>query len=259
MLSSVGHMEPSRWNRVVRVSMCACIEQKAAQKSLGNTMPSILLIADRVQSSTHDPMNESLQTTPFRSVKLVLMLWMLVPVAMSIRAADFDLGTHGVLSITAPENWIVKGQPAARPDGTPIGYTMAIKPPGDVNAKCLLTFAYGDGSKPALTRVRNKVLDVCEEFVANSVEKKKTLKDFPLKAGFGAYCVFTDAAMVGKKPEIGEYKIMGSGVIELNGDLHGAVSIFADEVDGKEFRAMIEAISSLTLKAKPASLPSKSR
>ncbi len=174
---------------------------------------------------------------------------MVLPV-FNIAAADFDLGGHGILSVNVPEKWTVKGAPAARPDGTQIGYAFTIKPLNDANAKCLLTFSYVNDARPDRERIRNKVLAACEDFTAGSVEKKKTLKYFLLKQGYGAYCVFTDASLIDKKPKRGDYKAMGAGIVQLSDDLLGAVSLFADDGNGKEFRTMIEVINSLNLKVK---------
>jgi hypothetical protein len=153
-----------------------------------------------------------------------------------------------VLSIEISEKWTVNGQPASRQDGTQIGYTLVINPLNDANAKCLVTFAYAKKGPIDRQRIRKDLLQACEHFVADSVEKTSKLNDFSLKQGYGAYCLFTDASLVGKAPTKGDYKIMGSGIAQLSDEVLGAVSIFADEADGKEFKAMLAAINSLKLK-----------
>ena len=131
----------------------------------------------------------------------------------SIQAAEFDLGTHGTLSVTVPDNWSINGKAANRPDGTPIGYAFAIKPRTDANAKCLLTFAYPTNGAPNKEVIRKEVLRITEQFVSGSVEQKKNLKEFSLEKGYGCYCLFTDASLVGKTPPPGDYKVMGSGEV----------------------------------------------
>jgi hypothetical protein len=168
--------------------------------------------------------------------------------ALTIHAAEFDLGSRGLLSIEAPDKWTVTGEPAARPDSTQIGYAIAIKPLNDANAKCLVTFAYVKKGPPDRESIRKDVLRASEQFVADSVEKKQNLKDYSLKQGYGAYCLFTDASLVGKPSQKGDYKVMGSGIVQLSDEVLGVVSIFADEVDGKEFKAMLAAINSFKLK-----------
>jgi len=71
----------------------------------------------------------------------------------------------------------------------------------------LLTFAYTTNGAPNKEVIRKEVLRTCEEFVSESVEKKKNLRDFSLEKGYGAYCLFTDASLVGKKAKPGDYKI----------------------------------------------------
>lgn len=172
--------------------------------------------------------------------------------ALSIQAAEFDLGTHGTLSITVPDNWSIVGKAANRPDGTPIGYAFATKPRTVENAKCLLTFAYTTNGTPSKDDIRKEVLHLTEQFVSGSVERKKNLKDFSLEKGYGCYCLFTDASLVGKKPPPGDYKVMGSGQVQPADNLVGVVSLFADEADGGEMQAMLKIINSLKVRPKDA-------
>jgi len=179
----------------------------------------------------------------------------IICIALSLlagRGAEFDLGTHGTLSVTVPDDWSINGKAVNKPDGTPIGYAFAIKPRSDANAKCLLTFAYTTNGAPNKEFIRKEVLRICEEFVSESVEKKKNLRDFSLGTGYGAYCLFTDASLVGKKPKPGDYKVMVSGEIQPADNVVGVVSLFADEADGAELKAMIKIIDSLKVNLKDA-------
>jgi hypothetical protein len=170
----------------------------------------------------------------------------------SIQAAEFDLGTHGTLSVTVPDSWSINGKAANRPDGTPIGYAFAIKPRSAANAKCLLTFAYTTNGAPNKEAIRKEVLRITEQFASESVEKKQNLKDFSLEKGYGCYCLFTDASLVGKKPPPGDYKVMGSGQVQPADNLVGVVSLFADEADGEEMQTMLKIINSLKVKLSSA-------
>jgi len=116
----------------------------------------------------------------------------------------------------------------------------------------LLTFAYTTNGAPNKEVIRKEVLRTCEEFVSESVEKKKNLRDSSLEKGYGAYCLFTDASLVGKKAKPGDYKVMGSGVVQPADNMLGVVSLFADEADGEELKAMIKIIDSLKVKPKDA-------
>ena len=50
----------------------------------------------------------------------------------------------------------------------------------------------------------------------------------------------------------GDYKIMGSGEVQPADNMLGAVSLFADEVDGIELKAMIKIINSLKVRPRDA-------
>jgi hypothetical protein len=170
--------------------------------------------------------------------------------AFSIQAAEFDLGAHGKLSVTVPDSWSINGKAANGPDGTPIGYAFDIKPRTAANAKCLLTFAYTTNGAPNKEIIRKEVLRITEQFVSESVEKKKNLKDFTLEKGYGCYCLFTDASLVGKKATPGDYKVIGSGQVQPVDNLVGVMSLFADEADGVEMKTMLKIINSLKVRPK---------
>lgn len=171
---------------------------------------------------------------------------------LTASAAEFDLGPRGVLSATLPEGWVADAQPAGRPGGKTLGYTVAFKPPGEANAKGLLTLIFLPNRPLDKATLHAETLRTADRFVAGSVEQKKTLKEFVLKEGFGAYCVFTDAGLVGKPSKRGDYKVLVSGQVQPAADTLGVVSLFADEAEGKEFKAMIQIINSLQLKPKDA-------
>lgn len=160
--------------------------------------------------------------------------------ALSSFGADFDLGTHGVLTVVVPDGWTAKVEPPGKG-----GYALSFQPTDGSNVRCLLTFLYGANRKPDKAVIRAAVLRICEQFVSQSVEKKADLKDFSLEKGFGAYCVFTDASLVGKEVKAGSYKVMGSGQIQPNEDILGVVSLFADDATGPEFKVMLKIINSL--------------
>ncbi|WP_395739521.1 hypothetical protein [Prosthecobacter sp.] len=163
-------------------------------------------------------------------------------------AADFDLGTRGTLSVGVPEDWTVNGKAVNDPDGTPIGYAFAFKPRSEAHAKCLLTFGYTTNGAPNKDDIQEKVLRATEQFVPGSVEKKQNLKDFSPGTGCGFYCLFTDASLVGKAAKPDDYKVMGSGVVQPGDNMVGVVSLFADEAEGVEMKAMLKIISSLEIK-----------
>lgn len=185
-------------------------------------------------------------------MKINVYICCIILSVLASHGAEFDLGTHGTLSVTIPDDWSANGKAVDRPDGTPIGYAFAFKPRNNANAKCLLTFAYATNGAPNKEVIRKEVLRICEEFVEQSVEKKKNLREFSLEKGYGAYCLFTDSSLVGKNVKPGNYKVMGSGQVQPGDNMLGVVSLFADEADGKEIKAMVTIINSLKVKPKDA-------
>jgi hypothetical protein len=185
-------------------------------------------------------------------VKIVACLCCLIFSVLAGHGAEFDLGAHGTLSITVPEGWNIHGRPLPGPGGNPRGYTFAIKPRSDANAKCMLSFFYVTNGAPNKEAIRKDVLRIGETYVEGSVEKKENLSEFSLEKGYGAYCLFTDVSLVGKKPSPEDYKVMGSGEVQPGDNMVGAVSLLADEADGPEFKAMVKIINSLKIKPKDA-------
>lgn len=185
-------------------------------------------------------------------MKIILTLGLIIVFSAVCPAAEVDLGTRGILSIAVPDGWTTNSKAANKPDGSPVGFALVFKPRSEANAKCLLTLAYVKKTKLDKERIRREVLRTTEEFAAQSVEKKANLKDFALKQGYGAYCVFTDASLVGKESKRDDYKVMGSGQVQLSEEVLAVVSIFAGVADGPEFNSMLAIINSLELKPKAA-------
>ncbi len=177
--------------------------------------------------------------------------WIIFSVLAS-HGGEFDLGAHGTLSVTVPGDWNIKAQPAPGLDGKPKGYLFAITPRSNANAKCMLTLMYSTNGIPNKEAIRAAVLRIGDQFVGGSVEKKKILKEFSLERGYGAYCVFTDASLIGKGVRAGEYKVMGVGEVQPDDNLAGAVTMFADDGDGREFKSMVNIINSLKVTKRDA-------
>ena len=181
-------------------------------------------------------------------MKTIPTLGLIIALSLVGHAAEIDLGTRGILSFAVPDTWTVNSNPAKSADGSAVGFAFVFKPRNQANAKCLLTLAYIKKTKLDKERIRQELLRATTGFVAQSVEQKANLRDFAIKQGYGAYCTFTDASLVGKEPKIDDYKVMGSGQIQLSDEVIGVVSIFADAADGPEFKSMLAIINSLDLK-----------
>lgn len=89
-----------------------------------------------------------------------------------------------------------------------------------------------------------------DQWVDSSVEKKKELREFKLAAGYGAYCVFTDASRVGKPPEKDNFKMVATGIIWFSDDVKAGVTMVADDEKGPDFAAMLSSVSGATLSSR---------
>ena len=170
---------------------------------------------------------------------------LLLPILAS--AETLDLGGHGTLSISVPKDW--KLTSTKEEDS---GYALVLSPPGEVNAKCLLNLVFVPKGEPtSKDDVNEKVLNASDQFVDASVEKKKVLRHFNLAGGaYGAYCVFTDASLVGQAPKKDDFKMLAVGIIRFNDDVSASVSLLADDEKGPDFAAMLAAVSSATVTTK---------
>lgn len=173
---------------------------------------------------------------------------------LATQGAEFDLGSHGTLSLTVPTDWRFTSKAINKSNGTPSGIMIVLGPQRDAaSARGMLTMLYATNGAPNKDVVRKDVLRIADRPAAKSVEKQKTLKEFSLEQGYGAYCVFTDASLVGKTPKAGEFKVLATGEVQPADNLVGVVTLFANELDGAELKAMIKIIN--TIKVKPKAIP----
>jgi hypothetical protein len=169
---------------------------------------------------------------------------------LTARATDFDLDTHGTLSITVPDSWTAKGKPVSDKNGASAAYSVELAPTNNANARGLLMVVFGARGMMDKEAIQKLVLRVGEQWVNGSVEKKVTLREFSVKQGYGAYCVFTDASLVGKPPKPGEYKVMGSGALRIGNHLLTSVTLYADDANGAEFKALLNMVNGMVVKPK---------
>jgi hypothetical protein len=176
-------------------------------------------------------------------MKRGLLLCALLALPLCLGAETVDLGTHGKLSYTVPSGWTSSVQKMEE-----TGFAITLIPPGTANASCLLTLVYVDNPEPlSKDRVQGQVLSACDQFVDQSVEKKKTLQEFTIPGAYGVYCLFTDASMVGKPPQKDMFKVVAIGEVFLAEDLTMSVSMLFDDAKGPEFQAMLAAVSSCSV------------
>jgi hypothetical protein len=162
------------------------------------------------------------------------------------RAETFDVGLRGTYTISAPKDWTISSQ--AEEDS---GLAITMTAPASVNASGIVNLTLVPKDEPVTReQVRDAVLALGQKFADQSVEKKETLRDFPVAQGYGYYCVFTDASLVGQPPKKDSFKVVAVGIIRVNDDFLATVGISCDDEKGPDFTALMAAVSAATFAAK---------
>lgn len=154
------------------------------------------------------------------------------------RTETVDLEGRGRIALVVPEGWTVVRED---PDNSRL---LTFQAAAGVNAIGHLGFRLpGDGELETAADVRAQALELGEEQVEGSVEKRAVLQTYKLRSGYGYYSSYTDANLVGKKPIPGDYKTVTVGLFRPAPGIIGIVSIYCDDLAGPEYRqlhAMIE-------------------
>lgn len=149
-----------------------------------------------------------------------------------------DLGGRGRVALVVPEGWTVVREDPDNPR------LLTFQAAEGVNAIGHLGFRLpGDGDIETAADVRAKALELGEEQVEGSVEKRTVLQTYKLRSGYGYFSSYTDANLVGKKSIPGDYKTVTVGIFRPAPGIIGIVSIYCDDLAGPEYRqlhAMIE-------------------
>jgi hypothetical protein len=177
-------------------------------------------------------------------MKLYLFIALTIACGLVARAASFSLNEHGSLNVSIPTSWLVNDSELPGKSG----YDIKVLSRNGADAACRITVIYSR-SKEMMDKEKAKaaLLKIAGAFVDGSVEKKAVVKDFSLKSGFGMYCSFTNAAMVGKPSVSGHCKTISPGVIYLSKDVAIAATIFTDDLSGSEFQELLGVVQSIEL------------
>lgn len=95
--------------------------------------------------------------------------------------------------------------------------------------------------------IEEKFKASCSRFVPDSVEGKIDLKEFKLAEGYGVYASFTDASLVGKPIQAGDYKVMTTGLLILNEKIMAIATVFTNDANGPEQKLLLKTVSSMKL------------
>ena len=182
------------------------------------------------------------QATPMNR-KPCLLLSALLLLPLSAFADTVDLGTHGTLTIAVPKDWKLTSTKQET------GVDLLVAAPGGANAQLLFSVIYvPHGATAVKADVDGKVVAEAGGFLSMSVEKKTVLRKYSLAGdAYGAYCVFTDASLVGKPPEKDNFKVVTVGIIWFNDAVGVSVSQVCDDENGPEFATMLAMTNSAVL------------
>jgi hypothetical protein len=97
-----------------------------------------------------------------------------------------------------------------------------------------------DGEFATSRSRKEKMVELFEEYVDNSVEKAMRFEELEPKAGAGTYCVFTDAKLVGKDAlPAGEYLHFTTGLKTWPGVL-AIFRLFSNDTTSPEYLAAMK-------------------
>jgi len=95
------------------------------------------------------------------------------------------------------------------------------------------------------------VMKMGASYVEGSVEKTNTLRRLQHKSGTGAYCIFTDADLVGvARLPPGQFRYITLGLVKV-GDYVLTVRGYSNTKDGDDYKAMLSVLEGLKIVEKP--------
>ena len=145
-----------------------------------------------------------------------------------------------------PTTSLVSPEPRAIGDAlvAPIGFGCWRLTGTDVTAAGRLL----DGAiDAAWVKARAKALELGEEQVEGSVEKRTVLQTYKLRSGYGYYSSYTDPNLVGKKPVPNDYKTVTLGIVRPAPGIVGLIRIYCDDLAGPDFQQLHGMIENLEL------------
>ena len=175
-----------------------------------------------------------------------LALFLLLAACALSRADSVPLAPGSALLIAPPKGWTVSSH--VQEDA---GVVVLLNPPAWVSARAVLVVSLVNPPEAIeKAMIGEQVQNSCEQFAAASVEKVKTLHEFKLSSGYGAYCFFTDASEVAKPVTADAYKNLVIGIARLSDQDAIAVSLLFNGAAAPELAAMLEAISSARIETR---------
>jgi hypothetical protein len=195
------------------------------------------------------PMMVRMRVLPFFT-SLLLLVPPLVHAAD--QAVEIDDGKAVVLSV--PDGWTL-GTPEIPVEMSTPGKTVMLSSKDHSSAKCLITlFSAPDNRLSDPKALRESLDEATQQLLPDSVEQKVQLRDFKTPHGSGCAATFTDARLVGKPPEPGNYKTATSVLIYLPAQIVVNATVLCDDVKGPEYETMLSVLRSLDTRKKSGAI-----
>jgi hypothetical protein len=192
---------------------------------------------------------------PFRLHNCTALLCLLL--FSLARADDFVWPRHGTISFAVPKGWALKGKPIDVEDA---GYAFQARPVSGSAAIAQITLLQSKPDHPFTRESASAAFTgMVQEFVAGSVEQKVVSLSLEPEQGYGWFCQFTDASLVGKPPVPDDYKCQYNALLVLSDHVGVVATLQFDDPDKPEPAAMLTLLKSMHFVAEKSASPSESR
>lgn len=177
-------------------------------------------------------------------------LLLLVPplVHAADQVVEIDGGKAVVLSL--PDGWSLETTEMPVETAAP-GKTIKLSPKNGANTECVITlFSAPDKRLSDPKLLRESLEEATQPLLADAVEKKAEIREFKTPHGSGCATTFTDARLVGKPPEPGNYKTATSVLLYLSDQIVVNATVLSDDVKGAEYETVLAVLRSLDARKK---------
>ena len=150
------------------------------------------------------------------------------------------------IEIDTPSNWKTE-----QDKGTPLpemGSTFDIRLTAPINEKTMLIITVGKTltGKPLTQRQMNDLTKkITTNYLRESVEKRASFVDVPVRGGKGKYAIFTDASLINKRPRPDEYLYAVLFLVNYDNGCFVYATGLTDDTSGAGFQNMVKSISSM--------------
>jgi hypothetical protein len=175
-------------------------------------------------------------------MKKLLLPVLLLVLGASVRAEVVDLREFGRLSFILDPSWRVVSEDFGS------SFSIDLVSRENVNAVCEISIAYvPPGEFSTKAQLRSRMIEICEPYARESVERRVTARELFMRAGFGFYSDFTDPALVGKPVERGNFKVRTIAMLRPNDQLGITVTLMSDGVRELGHLQLLSAVESMEI------------